>query len=159
MTSHAKACCPPFQSEAWDEKEISWDGKLFVKDRVRSFLHMPLNFGPVLRRNRSLIEAAGAAPEEMLVLSDEKSLLETDMYIYVAVTKNVPNVCMATISGSFLTKVFEGPYKSIKLWTNQMGQYVKSQGKNVKSMYFFYTTCPECAKKYGKNYVVLLAQV
>jgi len=26
-------------------------------------------------------------------------------------------------------------------------------------MYFFYTTCPKCAKKYGKNYVVILAEV
>jgi hypothetical protein len=26
-------------------------------------------------------------------------------------------------------------------------------------MYFFYTTCPKCAKKYGKNYVVILAQI
>ena len=26
-------------------------------------------------------------------------------------------------------------------------------------LYFFYTTCPKCAKYYGKNYVVLVAQV
>jgi NMD protein affecting ribosome stability and mRNA decay len=25
-------------------------------------------------------------------------------------------------------------------------------------MYFFYTTCPKCARKYGKNYVAILAQ-
>jgi hypothetical protein len=130
-----------------------------VKDRVRSSLHMPLNFGTVLRRNGSLIEAAGATPDEMLVLSDENLLSEADMCIYIAVTKPVPNTCMATLSGSFLTKVFEGPYKNIRLWINQMGQYVKSQGKHVKSLYFFYTTCPECARKHGKNYVVLLAQV
>jgi hypothetical protein len=68
MTSETKACCPPFQPEAWDEKEISWQGKLFVKDRVRSFLHVPLNFGTVLRRNWGRMEAAGAAPEERLVL-------------------------------------------------------------------------------------------
>jgi hypothetical protein len=27
-----------------------------------------------------------------------------------------------------------------------------------KKTYCYYTTCPRCAKKYGKNYVVLLAQ-
>jgi len=26
-------------------------------------------------------------------------------------------------------------------------------------MYFFYTTCPTCAKHYGKNYVVGVAKV
>jgi hypothetical protein len=25
-------------------------------------------------------------------------------------------------------------------------------------MYQWYTTCPKCAKKYGKNYVVIIAQ-
>jgi hypothetical protein len=120
-------------------------------------LHIPLNYGTVLQRNQSRIAAVGAAPEQRLVLSDENSLWGADMYI--AVTKAVPNAYMATLSGTFLTKVFEGPYKNIRLWIAEMGQYVKSRGKEIKSLYFFYTTCPKCVKKFGKNYVVLLAKV
>ena len=30
-------CCPRFNPEAWDEKEVTWTEKLFVKDKVRSF--------------------------------------------------------------------------------------------------------------------------
>jgi hypothetical protein len=157
MTSETKVCCPPFQSEAWDEKEILWKGKLFVKDRVRSFLHIPLNFGGVLTRNVRLIESAGALPEEMLVLSDENSLWGADMYI--AVTKDVQNAQMARLSGTFLTKVFEGPYKQIPAWIEEMKRYVKCKGRELKQLYLLYKTCPKCAKKYGKNYVVLLAQV
>lgn len=26
-------------------------------------------------------------------------------------------------------------------------------------LYVFYTTCPKCAREYGKNYVVILAEV
>jgi hypothetical protein len=26
-------------------------------------------------------------------------------------------------------------------------------------MYMWYTTCPKCAKKYGKNYVTIIAQI
>jgi len=40
-----------------------------------------------------------------------------------------------------------------------MQNYVKSKNKDLKKLYFYYTTCPKCAKIYGKNYVVLLAQV
>ena len=40
-----------------------------------------------------------------------------------------------------------------------MTEYVASQGKAIKKMFCYYTTCPKCAKKYGKNYVVLLAQL
>jgi hypothetical protein len=123
MTNETKSCCPPFKTEVWDEKEISWQGKQFVKDRVRSFLHIPLNYGAVLQRNQSLIEAAGAAPEEMLVLSDENSLWGADLYI--AVTKNVPNARITKLSGMFQSKVFEGPYKNVRLWIAEMGQYVK----------------------------------
>jgi hypothetical protein len=157
MASETEICCPPFQPEAWDGKEVSWQGKPFVKARVRSFMHIPLNFGGVFLKNLGLIEAAGAAPEEMLVLSDENSLWGADMYI--AVTKDVPGASMATISGTFLAKVFEGPYKDIRLWIGRMREYVQSQGKAMKSLYFYYTTCPKCAKKYGKNYIVLLAKV
>ena len=40
-----------------------------------------------------------------------------------------------------------------------MTDYVASQQKTVQKLYFFYTTCPKCAKHCGKNYTVLLAQV
>jgi len=157
MASATKVCCPPFQPEVWDEKEITWRDKAFVKDRVRSFLHIPLNFAGVLARNVRLIEAAGAMPDEILIISDENSLWGADLY--VAVTKDLPQAQMARLSGTFLTKVFEGPYKEIPVWIKTMKSYVASKGKEIKQLYFLYKTCPKCAKKTGKNYVVLLAQV
>ena len=157
MVTDARPCCPEGYPEAWNEKEISWEDKPFVKDRVRSFLHIPLNLRGVLARNVRLIEAAGALPEEMLVVTDENSLWGADMYI--AVTKDVPHAQMARLSGTFLAKVFEGPYKQIPVWIKEMKTYVTSQGKEMKHLYFLYKTCPKCAKRYGKTYVVLLAQV
>ena len=157
MTEKSEICCPQFNPEPWDEKEITWENRQFVKDRVRSFLHIPLNFGSVMRRNVERIEAAGAKPEEMVVLADENSLWGAD--VYIDVTKEVPDAQMATISGTFLSKVFEGHYKNMRTWMSQMGEYVNSQGKELKKLYCYYTTCPKCAKRYGKNYVVLLAQV
>ena len=37
--------------------------------------------------------------------------------------------------------------------------YAKSQGLEVKNWYMWYTTCPACAEKYGKNYVVIISEV
>ena len=65
---------------------------------------------------------------------------------------------MTTISGIFLAKVFEGPFRNMWKWVEEMNRYVTAKGKTVRQMYFYYTTCPKCAKKYGKNYVVILAQ-
>jgi hypothetical protein len=156
-TADAVECCPRFNPEPWDDKTVAWENKRFVKDRVRSFLHIPLNFGGVMRRNMRVIEAAGAKPENMAVLADENSLWGAD--VYIEVTKDVPGVKMATISGTFLSKVFEGPYQNVHTWVEEMQAFVAAQGKNLEKLYFYYTTCPKCAKKYGKNYVVLLAQV
>jgi hypothetical protein len=156
-TTDPDECCPRFDPGPWDGKELQWQDKRFVKDRVRSFLRIPLNFGAVMTRNVGPIEAAGAKPDPVVVLSDESSLWGSD--VYIEVTKDVPGASMATISGTFLSKVFEGPYGSMRKWIEEMKAFVESKGKSPQKLYFFYTTCPKCAKYYGKNYVVLLAEI
>lgn len=47
----------------------------------------------------------------------------------------------------------------MRAWIDEMESYVAAQGKHTHKLYFYYTTCPKCAKKYGKNYVVILAEV
>jgi len=150
-------CCPRFDPKPWEEKEISFKDKLFLKDHVRSILHIPLNFDKVMVKNMEKIQAADALPPEPLLLSDENSLWGAD--VYIAVSKEVPGAQMEKISGTFLSKVFEGPYKNMGKWAKEMQGYVSSKGKELKKMYFFYTTCPKCAEFYGKNYTVILAQV
>lgn len=150
-------CCEPFDPEPWQGKEITWKDKIFVKDEVKCLMHVPVNMGKVVTKNLALIEKANAKPAIQLMLVDEKSAWGEDLYIDVS--KSVPNAEMATISGTFLTKVFEGPYQNAGKWAQEMTEYVKVKGKELKKMYFSYTTCPNCAKAYGKNYVVLFAQV
>jgi len=150
-------CCPRFNPEPWDEKEISWQDNLFIKDHVRSFLHIPLGFGKMMVKNVGMIEAADALLPEPIMLSDENSLWGSD--VYIGVSKEVPQAENVRISGTFLTKVFEGPYKNMGKWVKEMKAYVKAKGREMKKLYFFYTTCPKCAKYYGKNYTVILAEV
>jgi len=150
-------CCSPFDPGPWDGKEIRWDGRKFVADRVRSFLHIPLNFPAVMKRCVALLEAAGAKPEPMIVLADENSLWGAD--VFVEAVRDVPGARMATISGTFLSRVFEGPYKNMGRWVREMKDHVRSKGQELRKLYFYYTTCPKCARKSGRNYVVLLAQV
>jgi hypothetical protein len=150
-------CCDPFDPAPWQEKEITWQNKPFVKDHVSSIFHIPLNMGQKVVKNMALIEKAGAKAPYQLMLTDEKSMWGSD--IYIDVVKDVPDAQMATLSGTFLTKVFEGPYQKAGTWAKEMMEYVKTKGKNVKKLYFSYTTCPKCAKAYGKNYVVLFAEV
>lgn len=150
-------CCEPFDPKPWQDKEIVWKDKIFVKDHITSFLHIPLNLGKKVVKNMNLIEKAGAKAPCQLMLTDEKSLWGADIYIDVA--KDVPEAQMATLSGTYLTKVSEGPYQNVGKWAKEMKEDVKSKGKTLEKLYFSYTTCPSCAKAYGKNYVVLFAQI
>ncbi|MFA5928270.1 MAG: hydrolase [Candidatus Margulisiibacteriota bacterium] len=150
-------CCEPFDPTPWENKELVWEDKLFVKDHLTSFLHIPLNTGQKIVKNLALIEKANAKAKYQLMLTDENSLWGADIYIDVA--KDVPGAQMAKLSGTFLTKVFEGPYQNAGKWAQEMIKEVEGKGRKIKKLYFSYTTCPKCAKAYGKNYVVLFAQV
>jgi hypothetical protein len=55
--------------------------------------------------------------------------------------------------------VFEGPFSHARSWAEEMKRYVARHGRALDTLYFFYTTCPKCAKHYGKNYVVAVAKV
>lgn len=156
-TNNSEECCPRFNPEPWDGKVVTWQNKRFVQDHVTSFFHMPLNYGAVMARNDKAIRAAGARTETRIILTDENSLWGAD--VYFEISKDVPDKKIVTLSGTFLSKVFEGPYRNVPRWIEEMKAYVAAKDKPLRKMYFYYTTCPACAKKYGKNYVVILAEV
>jgi hypothetical protein len=57
---NSTGCCEPFDSKPWQDKEIIWKDKIFVKDHITSFLHIPLNMGNKIIKNMDLIEKANA---------------------------------------------------------------------------------------------------
>ena len=151
-------CCPRFKTEGWDARQLHFKDKLFVKASNRSLFHIPLNMGSVFPKTFAAIEQAGAySTDQVIVLSHDPSAWKGEHLF--AVTKEVPGREMVRLSGDFLTKVFEGPYRDVPKWEKQMEKFVHGQGKRTKKTYYFYTTCPKCAKRYGKNYVVAVAEV
>lgn len=151
-------CCPRFVPEPFDEKELHWQGKRFLKDRVRCFLYMPWRFGAAMKRNQEKIDEADARPPEApLILSEGASPWSMDLFIEVG--KEVPGSEVVDLDGDYLSKVFEGPYREAGQWHREMERWVGSRGKEIARTLTYYTTCPRCAKHYGKNYVVILAAV
>lgn len=150
-------CCPPFDPVPWQERELVWRDHPFVKEHVTSLFHVPINMGRKIVRAVEKIDAARAEPPQRLMLSDERSPWGADLYIDV--TGPVPGAEMATLSGTFLTRVYDGPYRDAPKWVAEMKRWVASKGREAGKLYFAYTTCPNCAKAYGHNYVVLFARV
>ncbi|MGE0160372.1 MAG: hydrolase [Gemmatimonadales bacterium] len=150
-------CCAPLDRDRWDGQRFTWNDKPFVRGHMRAVMHVPLNFGAVMRRLHAEVAAADAYAEEPLWLTDELSPWGSD--VLLAVDRDVPDAVMSELSGTFLTKVFEGPYRDAPKWVEEMEDYVAAQGEQVEKIYFFHPTCPDCAKKLGKNQAVLFARV
>jgi hypothetical protein len=162
-------CCPEVGSarlESFDEKSIMWTNKPFIKEKAWCFLYMPLNFrGAMTRACKKIdLDDAKVSDDEFIMLCDMISPWSTRILLSVS-KPLVMGAEMVSMSGTFLTKVFEGPYKDFDKWIKEMKTYVKKekgQDFNVDSSelwYAYYMTCPRCAKKYGKNYTVLFVKV
>jgi len=156
-TEKDPVCCPEFDPAPRDDKMFEWTNKRFLKDHVCTLFYMPLNFGKVMKRLNRQVTAADATMPDWLCLSDHTSRWNMD--VYLAVDKEVPGAGNTTLSGKFYSKVYEGPFGNTGKWCKDYEALVKSKGLTIKKWYMWYTTCPKCAKKYGKNYVVLVGQV
>jgi hypothetical protein len=157
-TSETKPkCCPEFNPAPWDDKTFEWENKRFIKDKVCTFFYMPVNFGKIMRRLDEKVTKAEATIPDWLCLSDHTSRWNMDLYL--AVDKEVAGVENVVLSGKFFSKVYEGPFKDTGKWRKDYESIAKTKGYIIKKWYMWYTTCPKCAKKYGKNYVVIMGQV
>lgn len=158
MSDNETGCCPRFHPEGWDGLDLQFENKLFVRAETRSIFHIPLNFGQVFPRVQANLEAADAFdPDDFLILSRDVSPWKGEHFF--AAKRNVPGEEMTRLSGHFVTKVFDGPYQQAGQWYKEMKELARSQGNPDGEVYFFYTTCPKCAKHYGHNYTVGLVEI
>ncbi len=146
-------CCPDLNADEWDDKEITWKDKLFVKTHVNNFFYMPPNFGDIMARVRD----ENAFDTKPFILSEKKSLWGTD--VYIPVSRELPGTSTVKISGKFLSKVFSGSLKNTEKWKEEMENYVKSKGKKIKKMYLFHNACPDCKKVLAQGYTAILAEI
>jgi hypothetical protein len=154
-------CCPEFDPALWDNKTNVWDGKIFIKDSVPQFFHIPLpfSFKKTVMRMWLKVQKANAEPDmrDFLLLAYDPSPWKSELYM--SVTKEVPDAENVRLSGTYLSKVFDGPYRAVPQWIKDMELSVSEKGKTVKKHYIYFVYCPKCAKKYGKNYGVIFSQV
>jgi len=66
---------PQVQPGALDGKEVTFKDKLFLKEHIRTFLHIPLGFGKVMVKTTRR-SSCGCLPPQPLMLYDDTSLWE-----------------------------------------------------------------------------------
>ena len=158
QSHNTTGCCPKFNPKGWDNQELHFKDKKFLRAVTKSAMHVPLNMGSVFGRVAEHMEdSAAMTTEDTFILSRDTSPWEAEHLF--AVRKDVEGEEMVTLSGDFVTRVFEGPYRKAKGWDTEMRVAAKAQGKEDTEVYFMYTTCPRCSKAYGENYMVGVARI
>jgi len=110
-----------------------------------------------MKKLMNKLDSAHAGCVDNMGLSDHTS--KWNMDIYLAVDKEVPDAKNVTLSGKYLSKVYEGNFKETGKWCKDFEVYAKSRNLSVQKWFMWYTTCPNCAKKHGKNYVAIIGKV
>ena len=100
MNAQNQNCCPVFEVEKWDKKSFTWDKKLFIKESIPTFFHMPLvimidkktkKLGALARKaNANIPDIA-----EALLLFHDPSTFKSE--IYYAVTRKVKGAHNTTL--------------------------------------------------------------
>lgn len=151
-------CCPRFDPKGWDDIALHFRNKPFVRATTRSILHIPIDMGRVYKRTFAALTGADAMTEDQfIVLSRDLSAWKGEHLF--AVDRDVPGQEMVRLSGDYLSRVFAGHYRNAPRWQRELMAQVAARGKRPGDTYFFYTTCPKCAKVYGKNYVVGVTEI
>lgn len=162
MENENQECCPLFDVEKWDKKTINWDNKLFIKETIPTFFHIPFppSIGKKIMKMHHLAEKQDATiPDKTnaLILFRDPSAFKSE--IYYAVVKEVEGANNTIISGEFVAGVFDGPFNNVPKYIKEMEQYLKGNGQTAKDFYVHYAYCPKCAKERGHNYMILFARV
>ncbi len=162
METQNQECCPKFEVEKWDKKTIDWDNKLFLKETISTFFHIPFPpmIGKKVMKMHSLAQEANATiPDrsEALVLFRDPSAFKSE--IYYAVTKEVEEANNTIVSGSFVAGVFDGPFNNVPKFMKEMEKDLKKRELVAKDYYVHYAYCPKCAKERGHNYMILFALI
>ncbi len=159
--NETEECCPEVDTTLWDNKTHEWKDKLFIKDSISLIFHMPFpsKVKKVIMKLWNQAQEGGDTTDEKdwLLLANDPSPWKGEYLL--AVNKEIPGANNVKLSGTFFSQVFDGPYSAVPKYIKKMNKDLEAQNKKAKDYYFYYTTCPKCAKKYGHNYIVGFAEV
>ncbi|MBT8304727.1 MAG: hypothetical protein KJP09_09685 [Bacteroidia bacterium] len=155
-------CCPVFHPEKWDEKSFEWRNKQFIKGSVPTFFHIPYPsmIGKQISSLTKIAEDANKLDsnrENILVLFADPHPFKSE--IFMSVTGEVPDAKNITLTGNFMSKVFDGAYNDIPKFIKQMNDILNEKRLKASKYYVHYGYCPKCAEVAGHNYMVLFAEI
>jgi hypothetical protein len=157
-----KECCPVFNPQKWDKKIFKWKNKLFITESIPQIFHIPFfpMIGKKIVKMMNLAKSANkidSKKDEVLIMFHDPHAFKSE--IFFSVTGEVPGANNVKLSGTFITKVCDGPNRAIPRFIKEMDAHLASKGEKAEKYYIHYAYCPKCEKKYGHHYMILFAKV
>lgn len=156
-----EVCCPLFEEHKWNDVRHTWNEKPFIMETVPEIFHIPLpgTYPRAIKKMWKKAQDAGATPElkDFLLLAHDPSAFKSELYM--SVTREVPGARNVKLTGTFHSKVFEGPYSDVGKYVLQMDHFLDANEMTARKHYIYFPYCPKCAKKYGHNYIVVVSEV
>ena len=146
-----RCSCPDIRDEEWDVKEHNWSGKKFYAVGLPMIYHVPVNIGSKYRQLKSEIERKGyqlTGPFHFL----QKDGVFRGMVIAEIKNPGKPDPKVTTFGTTKVwSKVYYGSWRYLR---DAVKELKEQTGKQFKSVYFWYVTCPECAEEKGYKTVI-----
>ncbi len=160
-TDKEYTCCPVFDAARWNDKTFIWENKQFIRGNIFQLLHISFP-GMASRMMRKLWKQAvdaSAEPDQddFLMLTHDLSAWKGE--IYLPVTRPVKGADNVMLSGTYFTKVFEGPFSLLPQYENEMDILLSHKDILAKRYFFHSSACPLCDRKYPVNNIVAFAEI
>lgn len=154
-------CCPEFDPKLWQDKTHHWDQKPFITTSIPVFFHMPLPWliGKAIGKlwQQATEAKVNYDGKDFLLLIDDPTPFKS--VFYLAVKKPIKNAENFSLTGTFVSRVYDGSYNAIPKFIKDMNDYLADKKVSNQDFYIHYAYCPKCSAKYGHNYVILFAKV
>lgn len=151
----ARCRCRERDGEAFEGAEEDWSGKAFYVVGTPLAFHIPLRIGRDIEKAVSEAEAKG------YTVDDDSRLLQKDALFKGQVLLEIrdpqegdPRVFIMAQETRAEGTFFNGPWSRLGTPTKKLVDTLVARGKTVKDIYFWYLTCPVCAKERGYQTVV-----
>lgn len=151
-------CCVRMNSREWDLKQHVWKREPFFVVKHGLFFHIPINFGGIVKTAMDQLEKTYKPEYPFMML--ERELNWFTGKLMVALKKPAKGPDVEYLSGTFISKVFNGPYNRLGPAVQELAEHVrKKRGARPTEFYFWYTVCPRCAKKLGGYQTIIFARM
>jgi len=154
-----EVCCKDIDLSKWNFREVKWNRKPFYVVRYGTFLHIPIGIGKAMVSGMNIVAGKYHTPYPELWLSKETGLFSAKM-LFAVKKANPGDPSIEKLSGTFVTRGFQGPYKNMGNYIRVFNEQVKQKyGRKPIELYFWYANCPKCAKKQGGPKIVIFGRV